>query len=455
SIGGVSLIALVSLIFLLYDFAVSRRSEEQQVVLDTKRRYVRFISHEIRTPLNTVRLGLKLFDLELIASLKMLSEKPPAEAVQIMRRTIEGWVQVMDDALSSTEAAVDVLNDLLNYDKIESGTLRLEFSSVPIWQVVKKTTACFAMQAREKNVSLSLTGALWDELSADDLTHYQSLQVVGDSMRISQVLRNLMSNALKFTPTSGTVSVHGESRRCPSEWLPEALVDAEIDMTPQVPIKPTPILTYYTPINTNLLHLQESQQWLTYARAGAVRISVTDTGAGLSPEQLLEIGAEGVQFNANQLQAGQGSGLGLFISKGICVQHGGTFDVTSQGLDQGATFSILLPLFSIASEEDAADSADADAVVEFRRPQRVLVVDDATSNRKMLLRILRTKQYVCEEAEDGREALERYAAAVERGEPFDAILSDYEMPVMNGPDSVWEMRRLGCKCFIAGITGNV
>jgi signal transduction histidine kinase len=54
---------VVSMIFLLYDFAVSRQSERQQVVLDTKRRYVRFISHEIRTPLNTIRLGLKLFDL--------------------------------------------------------------------------------------------------------------------------------------------------------------------------------------------------------------------------------------------------------------------------------------------------------------------------------------------------------------------------------------------------------
>ncbi|KAJ1440869.1 hypothetical protein B484DRAFT_465897 [Ochromonadaceae sp. CCMP2298] len=117
-IGGVSLIALVSLIFLLYDFAVSRQSEEQQVVLDTKRRYVRFISHEIRTPLNTVRMGLKLFDMELVSSLKMLKEKSPAEAVLIMTKTIEGWAQLTDDTLSNTEAAVDVLNDLLNYDKV-------------------------------------------------------------------------------------------------------------------------------------------------------------------------------------------------------------------------------------------------------------------------------------------------------------------------------------------------
>jgi signal transduction histidine kinase len=157
---------------------------------------------------------------------------------------------------------------------------------VAIWQVVKKTTAGFAMQAREKRVTLIITGAIWDELSAQELTQYQALQVVGDSMRISQVLRNLMSNAFKFTPTSGSISVH-------VEWLPEALADAQIDN----------------------LTLEESQQWFSYARAGAVRISVTDTGAGLSPEQLLEIGAEGVQFNANQLQAGGGSGLGLFIGK--------------------------------------------------------------------------------------------------------------------------------------------
>jgi hypothetical protein len=291
--------------------------------------------------------------------------------------------------------------------QIESGTLRLEFSAVAIWQVVKKTTAGFAMQAREKNVTLIITGAIWDELCAQELMQYQALQVVGDSMFISQVLRNLMSNAIKFTPTSGSISVH-------VEWLPEALADAQIDN----------------------LSLEESQQWFSYARAGAVRVSVTETGAGLSPERLLEIGEEGVQFNANQLQAGQGSGLGLFISKGIaqqvrlpaclppclsvclsiCLsicfcttypntttpppQHGGTFEVTSEGLDRGTTFSVLLPLFCISDVGEQEQEADpntvnfnlppqdtATAVVE-KMPQRLLIVDDALSNRKMLLRIL-------------------------------------------------------------------
>jgi CheY-like chemotaxis protein len=283
----------------------------------------------------------------------------------------------------------------------------------------------------------------------------------------------------QFTPALGSVSIHGKTiaalvSATPSlkrilisplppnnphtfphfsfssaEWLPEALADAEIDMSPE-----------------------ESEQWFSHPRAGAIRVSVTDTGAGLSSKQLSEIGAEGVQFNANELQAGQGSGLGLFISKGIAHQHGGTFQVTSGGLGQGATFSIELPLFRI-SDNFADEVQDFDASSEVgsgfgeagpgppgsprppRRPQRVLVVDDAMSNRKLLLRIMRTKGYVCEEAEHGREAVEKYASAVERGEPFDAILSDFEMPVMNGPDSVWEMRCMGCKCFIAGITGNV
>ncbi|KAJ1436620.1 histidine kinase-like ATPase [Ochromonadaceae sp. CCMP2298] len=429
--SSVMLILLVLLVFVGYDVAVRGEAARKEIVMDTKRRFVRFVSHEIRTPMNAVRLGMTLFSTEIDGLVAKLAGKSLEEVMGVLHTTLTDWRQIAVDVLDNTVAAVDVLNDLLNYDKIESGTLRLEFSSLPIWQVIKMATRSFALQAKEKNICLSLSGAPWDA-AAQEL-QYQALQVVGDSMRISQLLRNLMSNAIKFTPASGSISFH-------AEWLPEALADAQIDMTPQ-----------------------ESQQWLSYARAGAVRVSVTDTGAGLSPEQLSEIGAEGVQFNANQLQAGQGSGLGLFISKGITQQHGGTFNVTSLGLNCGATFSILLPLFNIPPPEElssahlsrsSAAESSGRALGSSGTP-RILVVDDANSNRKMLLRILRAKNYVCEEAENGRVAVEKYAAAAERGEPFDVILSDYEMPVMNGPDSVWEMRRMGCKCFIAGITGNV
>jgi signal transduction histidine kinase len=121
-----------------------------------------------------------------------------------------------------------------------------------------------------------------------------------------------MSNSLKFTKKAGVVSVL-------AEYLPDGLPNALIPPAPR--------------------------RLLANARAGTVRITVVDDGAGLSPVQVGDICKEGVQFNANTLQAGGGSGLGLFIGKGIVEQHGGTLRVSSEGLGLGATFVIELPVF--------------------------------------------------------------------------------------------------------------
>jgi CheY-like chemotaxis protein len=206
--------------------------------------------------------------------------------------------------------------------------------------------------------------------------------------------------------------------------------------------------------------------------AGVVRIAVKDSGAGLTPHQLEEICAEGVQFNANELQAGQGSGLGLFISKGIVEQHGGRLLVESEGLGKGVTFTVELPLFESmegpASRSNSVNNSirscsaapteptDANAVAApAARPKRLLVVDDSNLNRKMALRLLRSQDHVCEEAEDGQQALQVYGEMVARGEPPDAILMDFEMPVMNGPAATARLRDMGCTSLIVGVTGNV
>ena len=229
----------------------------------------------------------------------------------------------------------------------------------------------------------------------------------------------------------------------------------------------------------------ESEELLQQPRAGSVRISVTDSGVGLSAEQLSQICSEGVQFNANELQAGQGSGLGLFISKGIVEQHGGTLTVTSPGIEQGTTFTMELPLFrqrhicplpmlpsvhENASREGSTARADSDASVVLEEcegsadgerpsisalPKRILVVDDASSNRKMLIRILTSNGYVCEQAEDGQQGIERYVAALQAGVRFDAIIMDFEMPVMNGPTATKKLREMGCAVPVLGVTGNL
>ena len=88
-------------------------------------------------------------------------------------------------------------------------------------------------------------------------------------------------------------------------------------------------------------------------------------------------------------------------------------------------------------------------------PKRVLVVDDVLSNRKMLMRILTSKGYVCEQAEDGQQAIDVYRASLASGNLFDAITMDYEMPVMNGPTATGKLRELGCTFPIIGVTGNM
>jgi CheY-like chemotaxis protein len=339
-------------------------------------------------------------------------------------------------------------------------------------------------------------------------------------------------------------------------------------------------------------------------RAGSLRVRVADTGAGLSKEQLAQVCQEGVQFNANELQAGQGSGLGLFITKGIVEQHGGAMSVTSDGLGRGSTFVVELPLFDstdggesvssinsmismnskkglamivdgsaetgvttdgaqmepsngygsypdleaqqlqqhhemecVPGPPDAAapplmvpvlgvsphapptpthtttptptpptpapapaptpflatSTASAASVASVdgqqaphppttgtlaapdpdpARCRRVLVVDDAASNRKMLVRILSSRGFVCDQAEDGQQAVETYTAAISAagsclaapvgegasvgvGAPYVAIVMDYEMPVMNGPAAAKRLRELGCKVPIFGVTGNL
>lgn len=247
-----------------------------------------------------------------------------------------------------------------------------------------------------------------------------------------------------------------------------------------------------------------------YERAGAIRLTVTDTGSGLSPDQL-QLLCTMEEFSPEVLQAGQLGGLGLLISKEIVRRHGGVLAAYSEGIGKGSIFVVVLPVYIIPTstviviedsvvetvdienhesiprninrnnwDENSAEDVKMSVCNSTIRPKLILVVDDAKSNRKMLIRILEAKGFECIEAVNGQDAIDSYMNSKvdqsvadnvmayddymsdyaddymkETNRPIDGILMDFEMPIMNGPTAVKELRKLGCNCVIVGISGNV
>jgi hypothetical protein len=451
--GVVGIVLLMSLVFFLYDFCVRREFHEKEDLLQAKRSFMRWVSHEVRTPLNSVCMGLDVVQKEISSSMGYSSVQQMQAAtvhdssqnseVILLRSNTAEWFELTNDVLANAQNAVEVLSDLLNFDKIEAGTLSLELDEVQIWKLIEKSVDTFGLVAENKNINMQLQfGNNLSKVSqlSDDTTNRI---VLGDSVRIVQVMRNLISNALKFTPEDGTVTIRA------------TITDQK---------GPQSRLQSFDLSNGSQVSLRE---------AGELELTVVDSGAGMSADQLERLFCDGVQFNSNQLQGGGGSGLGLFISKGIVQQHGGSLSATSVGLGQGTSFHVKLPLHQPAASDSRGWSertrTDTDTIssasiisnskmpslleqapVE-RKSYRLLVADDSKSNRKLLCRLLEREGHFCVQAEDGQQAVDLYQQSQS---PFDCILLDYEMPVLNGPGAAIALRKLGCESLIVAITGN-
>ena len=321
--------------------------------MDSKKSYVRYISHELRTPLSAAFLGLKLLTTDLKAS------RDP--------RDVERYDTLYDINMSCV-AAVDILNDLLCYDKLGSGSLELHKEEIIVESYVQSSLSMFTAQANESGVTLSLS----PQSNNHDNTQNGAFRVLGlnriflplhvtdliiaDKFKIDQVLRNVISNALKFTSRGGSVTLS-------VSFMPDIITAT-----------PSPIMLYKPKsglisglksrdrTDTSLSNMtretrkKKPYKWFRSSSAvhcetvledsihGMVVIIITDTGAGISLENQARLFEEVVQFSPEKLQAGGGSGLGLWISSGILEMHNGKISVFSEGEGHGCSFTIQIPM---------------------------------------------------------------------------------------------------------------
>ncbi|MEY3232731.1 MAG: hypothetical protein RL230_2 [Pseudomonadota bacterium] len=331
--------------------ALDHARANAELANNAKSAFLANMSHEIRTPLNGI-----------IAIAGALAQSELSSAQREM-------VDLVRDSGVSLER---VLNDILDLARVESGRLEIEASPFRISDLISGTSALFAVRADNKGLKFSQP-----DLESDHTW------LVGDAVRIRQILANFLANAIKFT-ADGSVKL-------------------AVDMVPD----------------------QNSER-----QAMRLTIAVSDTGPGIESQDLARLFNRFEQIDASITRAHGGSGLGLAICHSLAQLMGGVVSAESVvGVGSIFRLELTLPVAAVPATM-AISTCDASRDIEGVAPSdrlRILAVDDHPTNRRVVQLILEPLGVDLTLCEDGQQALD----AVEQAD-FDLVLMDLQMPVMDG-----------------------
>ena len=375
----------------------------KEYALDSKKNLVRFLCHELRSPLCVAKIGISLLD----------------------KGDHEDSV-IIDDIESECDAAISLLNNLLETEKLDDDKLVLVTSYCSFF-FISSTLRKYDLLARQKSIIYEIDNKIKEEEN--------TIVLSVDKYKIDQIIRNLISNAIKFTPNDGRIIITlSIEDRC-SSLLPEALTPG--------------------------------------ATGRYLVVEVKDSGVGVALEKQAEMFQQFQQVSSTSFG---GSGLGLYISRKIAEMHNGTLNFESEGEGKGSSFFLSLPLFDSSNmlcidvdkkQEEIKLTSTFDSTEKTKQKLvNIIVCDDSTLNRKYFIKMMKglvTNKLShlnmvpsFHELDDGKSLVDYLESNKNDNIPWAHIIFiDNIMIKMNGPEATKLIRSMGFKNYIVGVSGNM
>lgn len=351
----VVVIAAIMIVFFMYKSSRRKTAEQTaQAASLAKSNFLAHMSHEIRTPLNAI-MGMANIALN---------------SIEDREKTIYS----INQAIHSSKHLLGIINDVLDMSKIESGKFELTDEPFELLKALRGITDIIKTRCSEKNIKF-----------VDNIDTFREMTVIGDKLRLDQVLINLLGNAVKFTQNDGEIK-----------------------------------------LLLNCLSEDES-----FVR---IKFDICDNGIGMSPEQLTKLFKPFEQTDKNIAARYGGTGLGLSISQSLINIMGGKIEAESkQGV--GSKF-----YFDLRFKKSDAAAVEVESVCETPSllGKRILLVEDIEINRIIIKELLEPTDVIIEEAENGLKAVEIFNNSAIGY--FDLIFMDIQMPLMDGYAATKEIR---------------